>query len=347
MGNKKTRRSTAAGPGRVKTAELVAVCLVALLAGDRAADATVTDTIELASQMDAGGFMSEDVVTGAYARINLGDGLLGSVGARSGDADGFYLLDGSQAGTGTPSQLGTDVDLFPREADFVVGNLTFDTTGITGLGVETSSVLSIDLGELWTDDPNRTSGSATANPTVLSDISDHAIGLWLFDQDGVMAFGTLDANDTVTFTDGLLTSIDLAIDLTFTAFGGDAVWSETDGFRIEGDQISLQLTDTSSFNFSLDFTSEFQIDLVGTVQSVGVFVVPEPAAGLVVAGLAVLPGRRNRSDRSGPAGRCRPALSRGIGFARGPARPGVNEREVQLGVAALHGHRVVGAHPAE
>jgi hypothetical protein len=41
-------------------------------------------TVSLATTMDPTGFFSEDQLTAAFARINMGDGSLGSVGANTG-----------------------------------------------------------------------------------------------------------------------------------------------------------------------------------------------------------------------------------------------------------------------
>ncbi|MEM1166491.1 MAG: hypothetical protein AAGI30_09410 [Planctomycetota bacterium] len=249
-------------------------------------------TISLASTMDPDGFISENAFTQSYAQISEGDGSLGSVGARTGDTDGLFLseLDGSVPPS-TGSLLGTAVDLFPREADFVVGDLTFDASTITGVGVETVLVDAIDLSELWSDDPNRTAADPNAAPTVVSDISDFGLGLWFFDSDGEILFGDLDANDTVTFTDGVLTSIDIAFDLTFTAFDGDAVWSEVDGFSISGSTIALSLDDSPFISFQ---NSRLQIDLTGTVGAVGSFVIPAPGTALPCVLAAGFLARRRR-----------------------------------------------------
>ncbi|MEM7393695.1 MAG: hypothetical protein AAF492_15225, partial [Verrucomicrobiota bacterium] len=78
------------------------------------------------------------------------------------------------------------------------------------------SVTGVDLSAFWSPDPKRTDPSLPNNPTVLSDVSDWAIGQWFFNLPGGISFGSPGASDTVTFVDGVLASIDLSIPTTFT-----------------------------------------------------------------------------------------------------------------------------------
>ena len=222
--------------------------------------------------MDATSFMSENAATGAFARINLGDGSLGSVGANTGDADGTYNI--ANIGNPDPGSLfGSPTELFPRETNFNVGSLTYDENDISGIGVETTAITSLDLGEFWTADPERTAAGPSA-PTVVSDISDFAIGIWFFNGPGGISFGGLDAFDTVTFTDGVLTSIDLNITTAFTIDVFGSALSYDGIFSITGSDISYQINDTES-TFIGDST--FVADVSGTVNAV----VPEPTAGIL------------------------------------------------------------------
>ncbi|MEM6334073.1 MAG: PEP-CTERM sorting domain-containing protein [Planctomycetota bacterium] len=238
-------------------------------------------TIPLASTMNGDGFISEYPGTATFAQINLGDGTLGEVGVRSTDADGLYGTQGpfdpmpGELPTGTPFLFGTPVDVFPREENFKVGSFTVDESSITGSGVETVAIQSIDLGELWTADPNRTSNDPNVEQTIITDISDFGLGLWLFGTTGELTFSALDANDTATFTDGLLTSVDVALDFTFVA--RDETFFEPDGFTIAGDIFTLSMDD--EVEIGLPFGPlNIVVDLEGTVESVGEFSVTEPTA---------------------------------------------------------------------
>ncbi len=250
-------------------------------------------SVSLASAMDGGGYMSEDKITGSFARINLGNGSPGSAGSHTGDADGVYNID--NIGLADPGALwGTPIDLFPREADFLIGSLTFDESLVSTTGASTVPITGIDLGAFWTSDASRLGGPGSV-PNIVTDISDYAIGLWLFNGSGGISFGGLDAGDTLTFTDGVLTSIDLHLTTAFSAsFGGmEAVWEGV--FSITGDAISYQIDDTVFIPGYSEFVGEprFVADLTGTVSSVGVYSIPEPASALLGSfGLLALLRRR-------------------------------------------------------
>mgnify|MGYP001794852119 CR=1 FL=1 len=233
----------------------------AFLAGSPALAASVP----LASTMDPAGTVSENALTGETFIISNGDGTVAN--GLAGDDD-------------SSPAFGSLVNLFPREADFVVGSLDFDTGSITAVGSETSEITAIDLSELWTADPNRTTSDPTADATVLSDISDFAIGAWLFNGPGSITFGPLDASDTVTFTDGLLTSIDFSIDASFNAdaFGTPVMWTGT--LAAAGDTLSFQINDTQPAGFG---NSTLVVDLTGTIAAVGSSAIPEPTAAVLLS----------------------------------------------------------------
>ncbi|MEM6332168.1 MAG: PEP-CTERM sorting domain-containing protein [Planctomycetota bacterium] len=271
----------------------VALAASAFVATAAVSHAAALD-IPLASTMDGNSFVSEGEplvgVTSSFARINAGDGSLGSAGANTGDADGLYGV-ANVADPNPGPVFGTPVDLFPREEKFLVGGVTVDTSGLTGSGVEVAPVTALDLGELWKPDPNRTSSTPGSPPTVVSDISDRALGLWFFDSGGSIDFGAIDASDTATFTDGLLTSIDVEVTAAFILTGEPSF----DGtLTFSGDQISLQINETELlFSF---LSTPIVLDITGTVNAVNNFVIPEPAsAALLLAGVPALALRRRRA----------------------------------------------------
>lgn len=244
-------------------------------------------TIQLASTMDGNSYLSEDLATGSFGRINTGNGSLGSVGSNTGDADAMYnIANVNNPNPGAP--WGTAADLFPREANFQVGSLTYNEAGLTGVGVETRQILSLDLSAFWTSDPARTDFSTYGAPTVISDISDYALGLWFFNGPGAITFGGLNILDTVTFTDGVLTSIDLLVTTSFSAsFGSALTWDGT--FSISGNEVSYLINDTAS---SFLGTHTLVANLTGTVNAV-----PEPSVSLLVGlSLGGLLLRRKRNQ---------------------------------------------------
>ncbi|MEM6757185.1 MAG: hypothetical protein AAF586_08470, partial [Planctomycetota bacterium] len=122
---------------------LVAATSLTLI-GAVSATASATD-ISLASTMDPTGRLTETVVTGSYAQINL-------------DPDGLYsAVNDSPFGP---------ITLFPNDVNFTVGSFSVDDTTITGTGVEIAPITGLDLSGF--------SGSAT------SDISSTGLGLWFF-----------------------------------------------------------------------------------------------------------------------------------------------------------------------
>lgn len=243
--------------------------------------------VPLASTMDLDSFVSEDAVTGSFAQISQGDGSLGpqsapflnSTDPGGGDADGLYDI--GDLGSSNPTMFG-DIDLFPRENAFEWGTLTYDDTGFTGVGVEVFPVTGLDLSGFWTEDPNRTNGSPGSPPLVISDVSDRALGLWFFDADGEITFGGVDAADTVTFTNGFLTSIDVETTTSFILDDAGTPLSYDGTFSISGSDISYQVQDTNTvFGF---FASTWTLDLTGRVNAV----VPEPSSAAIAA-LALIP----------------------------------------------------------
>ena len=231
------------------------------------------ETISLASTINGESFISEDSATGSFGRVNLGDGTRPALPGDAGDGDAAYDI--NQINDPNPTQFGSDIDLFPRETDFLVGGIEFDETQVSGSGVETVQIDAINLAEFWSPDPNR----VTIDPaTVLTDFSDKGIGLYFFELPGSLTFGPLDASDTVTFTDGTLTSIDLSITAQFnvdtTNFGGAGLTAWDGTFSITGNQLSYQILDTENLGgFFGDST--FEIDITGVVNAVGIYSIPQ------------------------------------------------------------------------
>lgn len=229
--------------------------------------------------MDGSGYLYEVSFTGGYSRINLGTGA-------AGDRDGHWRLTSgyTPANDPTPSSLGSGFDTFPREANFLVGTLTFNESLVNLTGTSVIPIDSFDLSEFWKADSNRTNSTAGSLPTVVSDISDYALGKWFYNLPGNISFGALDAEDTVTFTNGVLTAINLSITTTFTV--QSFAWNGT--FSINGDDISYQINQSS-----------FQANLNGTVNSVGTYTIPEPSTSLFgcMAVVSVLACRRRSTTR--------------------------------------------------
>jgi len=250
--------------------------------------------IDLATTMNMTndtGYLAESQATGSFARINLGDGSLGSIGSNTGDADGLYNFVNREAAD-PGSLFGTPVDMFPREENFEIGGLTH--APVTGVGIETVQVLMLDTSEFWKPDPARTDFINFDSPTVISDISDYGIGIWFFNGPGAITFGPLDVNDTVTYTDGLLTSIDLEVETVFNADAFGTAVSYTGTFSITGDQLSYQIEDTQPLGFFGN--SQLIADLTGTVDAVGTFVIPEPASAILLALGSLTMLARHRRD---------------------------------------------------
>lgn len=241
------------------------ILIVATLAG--VAGSAAAQTIDLAGVADGDSRISEFQATASYAQINLGSGA-------PGDADGLYsTVDDAPFGV---------VDVFPNETAFGIGDLTYDVGAVTGSGVETVAVTAIDLSDLWS------AGSST------TDISGAAFGLWFGGFPTDFVFGAVDGSDTVTFTDGVLTSIDLEIDASFqldtTGVGGPvATWDGT--FSISGADFALAIDDIffglPTFTGPVD--SQFVADITGTINAV-----PAPSGALGVLGLALVGTARRR-----------------------------------------------------
>jgi len=238
----------------------------------------IAATLQLNSTMNPGSSFSENAITGETFIISNGDGTVANGNAGDDDSD---------------PNFGSTINLFPNEVNFSVGSLTYDDAAATGSGTEVFTITGLDLSALWSADPNRT--NTTGGVTVLSDISDFAIGQWLFDGPGGISFGALDAADTVTTIDGVVSSVDLAVTTAFSTTDGafnTVIWNGT--FSITGADLSYQINDTQNFDIGFGVVSStLQANLTGTVDAI-----PEPSTltllGLGCAGLTLL---RRRSVR--------------------------------------------------
>ncbi|MEM7754084.1 MAG: hypothetical protein AAF297_00445 [Planctomycetota bacterium] len=247
--------------------------LLIVMAAAAAGSAATAQTIDLAGLAGGDGRLSEFDLTGAFAQIDFGDGT-------PGDADGAYLLADSSG------PLGTALDVFPNETSFGLGGLTFDDTGLSGVGAEAAPATALDLGDLWNP------GSPSA------DLSAVAISNFFFGAPVSLAFGALDAADVVQFVDGQLDSVNLEVDAALTidySFGGGAPTVYNGLFAISGDAFTL-LIDETVLNIDTAFgpapQSRLRLDLGGQVLAI-----PAPA-GVVCLGLLGLVVRRRRSSHA-------------------------------------------------
>ncbi len=180
-----------------------------------------SSVVPLASTMTSTSRIAEFNITTSLAEIGFGDG-------SAGDGDGLYDVNDPSV------QLGGDVDVFPREEQFVVGEIAYVADEATGCGIETLGIETLDLMDLWND-----TGAVT-------DISSAGLDLWFFGAPLSLTFGALDESDTVTFTDGALSSIDLQVEMVLTidyTFAGNPT-TYTGELRIEGNRVSLLMDDT-------------------------------------------------------------------------------------------------------
>ncbi|MEM7392784.1 MAG: hypothetical protein AAF492_10585, partial [Verrucomicrobiota bacterium] len=277
-----------------------------------------------ASTMDPRSFLSEDTITGGFGMVGLGDGTLGGTGlAHVGDADAIYDLD--QIASNNPTQLGSDIDLFPRETQFQIGSLHYDDSGFTGSGLEVFAVTNIDLSGFWTADPNRLDNTPPSNPGVISDISDWAIGQWFFNNPGGIQFGALAPGGTVTLNDGVLTSIEVDLPTTFVidASGSFGVIGNYDGmFSISGASISWNINETEDLGvFGM---STFVAAMTGVVHAASPARTIDLAGSNAVGALNVVGFDNEISEPDGPASNAHGDSSHGYPYFQyqyDPANP--------------------------
>ncbi|WP_160149687.1 PEP-CTERM sorting domain-containing protein [Roseiconus lacunae] len=181
--------------------------------------------------------------------------------------NGSQVEDGAFDATNGFAETGGGIDIWPRETAFQVGSFFYDETSIVGSGIETTMITGLDTSGFWTHDPNG-DGINPAGPSVESDLSDYGLSQY-FNTDVLITFGGLDANDTVTFTDGVLSSIDLNVLTTMSFYGVDY-----DGtFGVSGNQLSYQIDDTEQI---FGFDGRIVANMTGTVNAISA--VPEPSS---------------------------------------------------------------------
>lgn len=250
----------------------VLMAFVACIVGSQtqAANISLASTMEsggpITTQPDlftAGGIIAEGAVTGSYAQI-----------AQS--PNGLYSTGAPGPPLNTPF---AGLTIFPNGNNFGVGSVTYDDSGITGVGRETAPITALDTSLFWAP------GSAVTDirDNDASGTGTDGLDAWFFGPNSSFTFGP--ATGTVTLIDGAERRIDLTSDFTFsTDFGffGPGVpipWNGT--FSIVGNEIAFLIND-----------SGVVVDLQGTVDAV-----PEPGTAgfaclmLVAAGLK----RRRRS----------------------------------------------------
>lgn len=176
----------------------------------------------------------------------------------------------------TPTETyGLSGGVYPNGASFDIGTLSYDETGLTGVGSETASVTgySADFAASIADNDNILGGSYTtaiASPT-----------------------GTID------FQDGEIVSIDFNAQVIFTydysAFNAALSALQYVGtFTVSGDEFSLVADEPTPGAYTIDtFNFRHQWDATGTVDQV----VPEPGGALLFAGVAGILFRRRRGVR--------------------------------------------------
>jgi hypothetical protein len=205
--------------------------------------------IELATVVTADSRVAEFDLTGSQARVRYGTGA-------SGDFDGLYDVNDPT------TMYGRGLDVFPREGNFVVGSLRYNVADAGALN-GTFPVSALDLAGLWADD------SAT------SDISAAALSVWLFGRTVQLRFGPIDAADTVTFSNGVLTSLDVEVtaELSVDFAAGLAPATVYDGrLTLTGNRLSLSMDDTVEdvrTARGVQPRSRFVIDVSGVVSAVG------------------------------------------------------------------------------
>ena len=216
-------------------------------------------SLSLASTMDGNSVIRDYDFSGSFAQINKG--------TNSGiDADAYWNINNPSQKFG--SGINEVNDMYPNEGDFGIGLLNFDSSLVTTTGVATFPIqgLTLDL----------------SNDLRAASLE----GFFFGNADSVdFSLGSFDANDTVTFTDQVLTSIDLdtSFTMTVTALGNALPYSGT--FAVSGNALTIDMDQTlPTPGFTVSGNSRFVFDFDGVVDGVGVTTVPEPSGVLFLIG---------------------------------------------------------------
>ena len=219
-------------------------------------------TVPLASTMNSDSFMSDTQVTGSISRIRFGDG-------SANDIDGGYNISNEN------QLFGSGFNLFPNEANFSIGSLTYDDSLLNGTGTEFIGISSINLNNF---------GNV--------DISISAREAWFFDLPSSFLFGALDENDNLTFNDGSLSSINISLDAAFEILDRKSNKVSFNGtFIVDGADLSLQIQESRDFDtgFFGVVPTTLTVDMKGVVNAI-----PEPSSAILslLGSLIILRRRR-------------------------------------------------------
>ena len=216
-------------------------------------------SLSLESTMDGNSVIRDYDFSGSFGQINKG--------TNSGvDADAFWNIN-------NPSQkfgAGINVvnDMYPNEGDFGVGSLDFDASLVTTTGVATFPIQGVTL-------------------DLSNDLRAVSLESFFFGNADSVGFslGGFDANDTVTFTDQLLTSIDIDTSFTMTVTAGPNVLPYSGTFAVSGSALTIDMDHANPTpGFTISGSSRFVFDFDGVVDGVGVTTVPEPSGVLFLIG---------------------------------------------------------------
>ena len=216
-------------------------------------------SLSLESTMDGNSVIKDYDFSGSFGQINKG--------ANSGiDADAYWNINNpAQRFGGGINEVN---DMYPNEGDFVVGSLDFDASLVTTTGVATFPIQGVTL-------------------DLSNDLRAVSLRSFFFgNADSVdFSLGGFDATDTITFTDQLLTSIDIETSFTMTVSAGEISLPYSGTFAISGSALTIDMDQTNPTpGFTLSGTSRFVFDFDGVVDGVGVTSVPEPSGVLFLIG---------------------------------------------------------------
>ncbi len=243
------------------------VLVLALVCGvPVSSDADATTDLELSVDGDSRYF---DLFRVAWMEV-------GAVDERDPSYDGFFHIQDEPGYGGAWDQfafdpmtfnptayveLGGGGDAFPNEPVFSPNySVTWDDTGITGIGLESAPVLSLNL-----------------------DFADD-INIWA----DTWSVGSLDGGSSVTLLDGFVIGVDGGADITTMINIGGTNYAYDGGIDFSGNSWSLYIDDTE---FVIAAASDWRNvwDLHGTFAAI-----PEPSSVLFVGVVMGVPAVRRR-----------------------------------------------------